>query len=73
MIVDLMHRLLSRWGPLVPRWELMEAWSVAAVFEREVEQLEGDLTFAYSLNAGLMATVAAQDVEIANLNKRVGS
>lgn len=59
----LLHRLLSRFGPLVPKWERDEAWIVAQQWHRDNVRLRCDLEFAYRANAGLMEIIAFQDLK----------
>lgn len=65
----LVHWLLSHWGPLVPKWERNEARQCAHDWWREANRLQADLDFAYSVNANLITTIAAQDHEMSNLKK----
>lgn len=65
----LVHRLLSRFGPLVPKWERDEAWIVARQWHRENVRLRADLAFAYECNARLACELAGKDFELNNLKK----
>ncbi len=66
-MMRLVHAVLSRYGPLVPRWELDEARQQAHDWWAYAEGLEGQNAWLMDLNAGLALDLAQKDYELAEM------